>query len=201
MAINYDFYKSGGIFAAEEQWHVRLVENGTTETAEIMEHIERATSLTVADLKGAIEALAGQIADNLAGGRSVHIDGLGHFSLSIGGEVVQDEEGKLRLKHAAVRSVNFRPEAALMRRLDGATFTVKQHRGRRSADVDETTLPTTLAALCRERGHFTVNAFRQTLGLTRTTAHRLLHRLCDEDRIENIGSPRFALYRLKSEAE
>ncbi len=201
MAINYDFYKSSGIFATEEQWHARIVENGTTETAEVMEHIERCTALTVSDLKGAIDALAGEIADNLAEGRSVHIDGIGHFSLSIDGDVVRTEEGELRLKHAAVRTVNFRPEAALMRRLSGATFTVKRHRGRRSAEVDEATLPTTLAALCEEKGYFTTRAFRQTLGLTRTTAYRWLNHLCDEGVIENIGSPRFALYRLKPEAE
>ncbi len=201
MAINYDFYKATGLFAEEGKWHVRAVANGTAETDEIMERIEDGTTLSVSDLKGAIDALVSQIADALEDGRNVHIDGLGHFSVSIDGDVAMDENGSLRLKHAAVRTVNFRPEVSLMRRLGGASFTSKHHFGRQSADIDEATLPATLEALCVETGQFTSRAFRKTLRLTQPTASRLLQRLCADSVIENIGARNFGLYRLRKEED
>ncbi len=198
MAIHYDFYKTTGHYADEKKpWHVRLVRNGTTETEDMMQRIEEGTTLTISDLKGALDAFVSQIVQSLEDGRTVHIDGLGHFSLSIGGDVVQTEDGKLRLKRAAVRSVNFRAEPSLLRRLSSATFTSKDHRGRRSAAVNETELPAVLAALCEGKGYFTSRDFRQALHLTSTTANRRLRGLCDEGVIENVGSPRFALYRVK----
>ncbi len=201
MAIHYDFYKTTGAFAAEEKWFPRLVDNGTTETEEIMERIEESTSLTISDLKGAIDALVSQIAQHLEDGKNVHIDGLGHFSLSIGGEVARNEEGELRLKHAAIRSVNFRPEPSLLRRMSNASFTSKQHRGRQSSAIDEAQLPSTLAALCVETGHFTSRAFAKALKLTQSTANRRLNRLCAEGILEDIGSRRLALYRLRKKEE
>ncbi len=196
MAINYDFYRTAGLFGAEEQWHVRLVENGTMETEDMMQYIEESTSLTLSDLKGALEAFVGQIVRHLGDGKNVHIEGLGHFSLSVGGEVVKNEEGALRLKHPAVRSVNFRPEPALLRKFSNVRFTSKSHRGRQSQSVDEAELPSILAALCAEKGHFTTHAFQKALKLTHSTAHRHLRRLCEAGTIENIGSRRFALYSL-----
>ncbi len=199
MAINYDFYKTTGVFGTEEKWYPRIVDNGTVETEDMMQHIETATTLTMPDLKGALTAFISHITRHLEEGRNVHIDGLGHFSLSIGGEVVQDEEGKLRLKQPSIRSVNFRPEPDFMRRLNRATFTSKSRRGRHSAGVDETKLPSILTALCAEKGHFTSQAFQKALHLTHSTAHRHLSRLCAEGVIENIGSPRLALYRMKGQ--
>ncbi len=198
MAINYDFYETTGHFAGEEkQWHVRVVASGTVQTEEMMERIERSTTLTKADLKAALGAFVEQIGSHLADGKNVHIEGLGHFSLSIGGEVQQTEEGKLRLRNAAVRTVNFRPESALMHCLSRAKFTSSAHRGRQSAAIDEAQLPLLLADLSKEKGHFTTQEFQKAFHLTASTARRHLLRLCAEGGIENIGSPRFALYRVK----
>ncbi len=202
MAINFDFYKTTGHFAGEEkQWHVRPVASGTVQTEEMMERIERSTTLTKADLKAALGAFVEQIGTHLIEGKNVHIEGLGHFSLSIGGDVQQTEEGKLRLKNPAVRTVNFRPESALMHRLACAKFTSGAHRGRQSAAIDEAQLPSLLADLCEEKGHFTSQEFQKALRLTPSTARRHLLRLSAEGVIENIASPRFALYRVKGKEE
>ncbi len=199
MAINDDFYKTTGVFGTEEKWYPRVVNSGTVETNEMMQRIEKSTTLTMADLKGALSAFVSQIVQHLEDGERVHIEGLGHFSLSIDGDVAQTESGKLRLKNAAVRSVNFRPEPELLRRLGRATFTSKGHRGHHSSAVDESQFPSVLATLCEERGFFTAKAFQRALGLTHATANRHLRRLCADGVIENIGSSRLALYKLCAE--
>ncbi len=198
MDINYDFYKATGLFDSGKKWFVRAVANGTTETDEMMERIEKATTLNVSDLKGAIDALVSQIADALRDGRRVHIDGLGHFSISIDGDVVENEEGELRLKHAAVRTVNFRPEGSLMRQLSDAKFTSKRHLGRSSAAIDEAKLPAVLAALSEEKGFFTAAAFRKDLGLTQATGNRVINRLLDDGVLENIGTRHNRIFRQRS---
>ncbi len=197
MAINYDFYKTAGHYANEEKpWHVRPVENGTIETDLIMQRIEQATTLTMPDLKGALDAFVTHIGNNLAEGKGVHVKGLGHFSISIGGEVVLNEEGKPRLRHPAVRSVKFRPEPALLRRLSHVSFTSQEHRGRKSASVDEAELPAILKQLCAGTGFFTTRDFQEKLRLTASTTIRRLQGLRAGGVIENIGSRRYPLYRL-----
>ncbi len=194
MAINYDFYKTTGVLAADDKWYVRAVDNGTAETEELMQYIQEGTTLTTSDLKGALDALAVQIRRQLADGRNVHIEGLGHFSLSIGGEVTTDSKGRLRLKQPAVRTVNFRPDAGLLRHLSNASFTSSAHRGRHSEAVSEAELPAAIDRLCATTGHFTAAQFRKALRLTSSTAGRLLRRLCSEGRLVNIGSRSFGLY-------
>lgn len=109
MAIHYDFYPNSGI-ADEGQWHVRALESETVEAPTLFERIEQRSTLTQADMKGALSALVAGIAEALKDGNRVHLEGLGHFSVSIKGKVVTTEDGALRLDKAGVRSILFRPD-------------------------------------------------------------------------------------------
>ncbi len=196
MAIEYDFYKSAGIIEEEEHWHVRLVNNGTATTDDLIGSISHATTLAPADLKAAICALTSGIAANLSEGRNVHIEGLGYFSPAISGEVKKDKNGRLALRHAKIRTVNFRPEKDFTRMFHGVSFSSSRHRGNASAAVDEEKLPEVLSGLCGEKGYFTAAEFRRALHLTYATANRWLRKLREEGVIKNTGSRNLALYVL-----
>lgn len=194
MAVNYDFYKTQGALAKENSYHVRVVESGIADTPELSRAIQRGTTLTEADLKGAFSALASEMAECLKSGQRVHIEGIGYFSLSIEGEVVTDKKGSLRLKNPSVRSVLFKPESGLLAKLHDTELTAKYHRGRRSAALPEGEALAAARRLTREKGFFTAKDFHIATGQTRSTAYRLLAGLLREGLLSNIGTPHRALY-------
>ncbi len=200
MAVNYDFYKTGGALAkGKEKWHVRVVENDTTRSEEMTAAIEEATSLTVADMKAALEAMKQFVARQLKSGRRVRIEGLGYLSLAMDGEVVRDKENRLRLKNPHVRTVKFQPEAELMHLLHNTDFTSQYHRGRTSANLDEEALHEAARLLTERKGFFTFKEFCAETALTRSTARRRLNKLQDEGHVGNIGRPNVGLYRYTAE--
>ncbi len=196
MAIKYDFYKSTGVFGDEEQWHVRTVKNGAVSTDAMIKRITAASTLTEADLKASLSALTSEILAHLSEGKNVCVEGLGWFSPSIGGKVEKDKNGKLCLKKAEVRTVNFRPANDFIGALRGLGFTSSEHLGSMSSSVDEARIPELLARLSEEEGYFSVADFRTALRLTVPTATRLIRKLCEQGVIRKIGSLRSGLYRL-----
>ncbi len=202
MAINYDFYKTSGALAGDkEQWHVRPTDNGTTTTDELFEYIEKATTLSRADLKAAVEALAAHMARQLSEGRRVHIEGLGHFAISMTGKITTDQNGEPHLRNAAVRDILFRPDESLKGRLAATSFSSKHHRGQHSAGISQDDIIEALPMLAAEKGFFNVAEFRRHFHLTQTTAHRHLKRLCTEGYIIREGSRNCALYRPAADKE
>ncbi len=196
MAIKYDFYKSTGVFEGEEQWHVRAVKNGTVSTNAMIKRITSGSTLTEADLRASLSALTSEILTNLSEGKNVCVDGLGWFSPSIGGKVEKDKNGKLCLKKAEVRTVNFRPGQEFIGTLRNVGFTSSDHLGRRSSSIDESCIPEILSEISAEDGCFTSADFRSKLHLTLPTAARLLKKLREQGVIKKVGSTTSGIYRI-----
>ena len=127
----------------------------------------------------------------------VHLDGFGYFSLSMDGDIVRDKNGKPQLRNAAVRNVLFQPERAMMGMLGGARFTAADHRGRRSSQLSDDKLQAALRELGEEGRLFSSAQFRMKLGLTISTASRILRRLRNEGILENVGTKNSLMLRLK----
>ncbi len=82
MAVKYRMQQFG---PDKTKWWFRIVHKRTVALRELAQFIEDATSLTVTDVLSAVRSLAGRIQVALAQGDSVHIDGIGTFSLSARG--------------------------------------------------------------------------------------------------------------------
>jgi len=197
MAINYDFYKLSGHFADEqaERLYVRTVENGTVGTAEIVQYIQSGSSLTEGDVLAALSALSSRIAAALRDGKGIYLEGIGHFSARIGGEVRRNADGRLWLKDAAVRTVGFRPDKRLMARLRDAEITSKGHRGDHSPQLADEELRAVADKLLAAQGYFTATEFRQAAGLTRTTAYRWLRQAEKDGLLTNSGTPHAKIFK------
>jgi len=196
MAIHYDFYEQTGHFAdGEERLMVRTVTPDTMGTEELVRHIEEACTLTGSDVKAALAALAGQLTAALREGRSFYLEGFGYFSPRVGGEIRRNADGRLWLKDAAVRTVTFRPEKRLLKRLSGVEITSREHRGRHSLSLSAEQLREVALRLTTEQGFFTPAQFAAASGMARSSCYGLLRRAEAEGLIENIGSPRSKIYR------
>lgn len=199
MAINYDFYSTKGLKGAKNDVHVRPISGQTTQTDDLARRIEKGTTATSADIKLVLTALSSAVVNELLSGNRVHIDGLGYFSISINGNITRDKNGKLRLQDASVKDVLFQPERALKAKLADARFTRSQHLGRKSKPAEEPRIEEALQELGRDGAVFSSAQFRERLGLTASTANRILHRLREEGRVENIGTRNSLMLRLTGE--
>lgn len=88
-------------------------------TRDIVQEIQRSTTFTTADLKGALDALAMAVAHHVAAGRSVHLDGFGTFSAALAlsegkeGETADDETRRNGVS-VEIKDVRFRAERRLI---------------------------------------------------------------------------------------
>ena len=85
MSVPYKLVKSNGNVPNDAKMRVMPVLYSTVGIQLMGRHIEKATSLTMADLIGAFEAVKVEMADQLMMGNRVHLPGLGYFSLSVKG--------------------------------------------------------------------------------------------------------------------
>ena len=123
MTVSYKLLKSKGRVANDAKMRVVVDSYDTAEMDRMGQHIEKASSLTSADLTGALDALRTEMVDQLGSGYRVHLPGLGHPPLAVKGEVCEDPKtGHFRLRNPHVRTVKFRPEKELLKALHGIDF-------------------------------------------------------------------------------
>ena len=105
--IKFGVYKTPKGNATEQQSCARLISKGTMRMEDVCEYLSDSSTLTSADVKGAIEALITYIGRNLSNGYCVELEGLGHFSPALKTLQKTDEKGKT-VFFARADGVNFR---------------------------------------------------------------------------------------------
>lgn len=105
----------------ETTFHARVRPQGTKHLDEICEYISEGSSLTSADLKGALEAFFNYVSTQLRRGFNVELEGLGHFSVALRSEQVKNEKGKNRMS-VAIDGVNFRCSPRLKKAVRESTL-------------------------------------------------------------------------------
>lgn len=102
-------------------YYAKVVTRGTIDTLTLCKDISRTCTLTVADLRAAIEAISESLTTYLKDGYNVYIDGLGTFSISAESKRVEDE-AELRGQSVRVKNINFRSSVRLKNEMAESTF-------------------------------------------------------------------------------
>ena len=195
MTVAYKLLKTGGRIAHNKEFRVVLDEYGTVGLKRIGRRIERATSITFADIVGTLDALAYELAEQLKGGSRVHLPGLGYFSLAVKGDVYRDPKTqKVRLRNACVRTVKFRPERGLMNALRDTDFENVTYRSKPHDRPSEEQVEAALKGLFAESVCIFVSDIRSALYLSQPVAYRLVQKLESEGRLRNVGSPHHKVF-------
>lgn len=194
MAINYDFYDSSNLRGVKHSVYAKPVGGQLVDSDKLAGLIEHATTASRADILLVLSALADEMGFQMEQGNRVKLDGLGTFSISMGGEIDTDRNGKLLLKDAHVRGIRFKPTPSLMAKLRRADFTRQYHRGRHSANVDEQTVRQTALRLTEGGNAFITRLFRYELGLTYHMAYKWLNCLVSDGTLREVGTRKCAVY-------
>lgn len=145
----------------------------------------RNTAFTEAEVKGILALVAGAMADVMAEGRSVRIDGIGTFRPALGMRRGKEREqpgageSRRNAQSIRVRTVHYRPDKALV---DGVAAQCRPERvaGQGKRHVSPYTPEERLAralAFIGANGSLSVPAYAALTGLGRTTAGLELRRL------------------------
>ena len=102
-------------------FYAKVVTRGTIDTLTLCKDISRTCTLTVADLRAAIEAISESLTTYLKDGYNVYIDGLGTFSISAESKRVEEGE-ELRGQSVKVKNINFRSSVRLKNEMAESTF-------------------------------------------------------------------------------
>lgn len=105
----------------KEGYYAKVITRGTIDTLSLCKGISAGCTLTVADLRAAIEAISESVASYLMDGYNVYIDGLGTFSLSAESGKVTDKKD-IKAQKLKVKNINFRSAVRLKEALQQSTF-------------------------------------------------------------------------------
>ena len=209
MSIAYDFKKLPRR-AGDEPGTVRLypqaVKSRTVTFSKLAKEIEEATSYTVADLKGMMEAVADAASRHLNASEHVELEGLGTLSLSIACD--KDDEGhqpvitspnQVKPHHLHVSRVNLDAKPEFMKALTGPFVRAKDgfpsNRGKDVPTPDERRA--LLVEHLSERPYITVSAYMQLTRLTRHEASSELKALVAEGFLSRSGQVPHVVYAKK----
>jgi len=84
MALKYEFYHNPDCaIAKDRKYHARVVPSGRISNNQLAKEIQKESSLTVADVKAVLIALADKMAEHLGQGRKVYLEGIGYFQVNL----------------------------------------------------------------------------------------------------------------------
>ena len=120
MSIEYDLFANPPRPGeTKPTLHARAINIQTVDTNELARMIEGMSTFTSADIKGAIKAISERLFYCLSNSQSVHLDGIGTFSVTLKCRPVENKKD-IRAASIAFKNVEFRAAPELKKRFRGA---------------------------------------------------------------------------------
>lgn len=196
MTVNYKLLRTSGKLAQRKTLRIVPIKKDVTGIERICQHIQQATTLTTADILGTIAALKTELVEELKSGNTVHLPGIGFFSLALKGDMYEDPKThRHHLRNVAVRKIRFRPDKDFHEALGEMEFENKTYKDGTPALPMRPTVNAALEELFDESPIMTVSDLRHRLNLSTTYAYRLAAQLEREKKIINIGLRYRKIYR------
>ena len=194
----YEIIRNPGFKEDEKNFFVAPVCEGVFNTEDLIRSVAHGSTLSSADMKAALTAIVETMAEALATGKRVKLDGLGSFSLKLTTDAdINDTDEKIG-KKISIKTVKFLPAKELLQKMGKVTFQRTQNP--RSLQWDE--LPQDqeerLVAFLRQNTFLRRTDAEHIWHCKRTTASRLLNSFCEKGIIRNAGTPRMPIYVLAS---
>ena len=194
MSILYEFYRNPeSPESKKKRYHARVVPAGRISTDQLAEEIQKESSLTVADVKSVLIALADKLGEHLGEGRKVHLEGIGYFRLTLSApsDITPTNMHRQRI---SIKAVDFRADTSLKKDLaENAQFKRTEHK-HRSALLDVYEIDALLVDFFETNQYLTRRRFEQLCDFTPSTAARHLKRLLDEGRLKNTNTKQSPVY-------
>ena len=196
MTVNYKLLRTSGKLEKRKALRIVPIKKDVTGIERICQHIQQATTLTTADILGTISAIKTELVEELKSGNTVHLPGIGFFSLALKGDMYEDQKThRYHLRNVAVRKIRFRPDKDFYEALGEVDFANKTYKDGTPSLPMRQAVNAALKELFEEKPIITVNDLRRRLNLSITYAYQLAAQLEHEKKIINIGSRYRKMYK------
>lgn len=187
MAILFDWYENPNASSEEEATlHPRIFMNGKVETATLCRRIHERSSLTVGDVKSALDTLAQLFGEELHDGKAIHLEGIGYFYPTLAATEKVTRNTPHKTNKVTLKTIRFRPDNELKGNLAGAHANQSKY-VRHSEKISEVEIDIRLKEYFAEHTMMTRRDFQEICNLARTTAKTHLVRLRKEGKLINVG--------------
>ena len=188
MSIQYEFYRNPNSQGTKKKrYHARVVPAGRISTDDLAEEIQKECTLTVADVKSVLIALADKMGEHLGEGRKVYLEGIGYFQVNLRcKEEVRTISG-IRSENIEFKSVSFRADIDLKKKLK--TQKIRRSRNKpHSMPMTEKEIDEKLTEHFASNPILTRRDFQFLCIQMKPTACRILRKLVEEGKLKNIST-------------
>ncbi|MCF2593603.1 HU family DNA-binding protein [Bacteroides caecigallinarum] len=195
--IKFDFYKNPDNKEGKlkSEYHIRVCGQQTISTKRIIELIHNASTLTPADINAVIFAFQEEIANQLAQGNIVKLEGLCSFNISLksaNGTCTGKENGKA----IELKSVNINPEKEFTERVKDLVkkYGTEKVMARHSDSLTDEKVDRILTNYFSTNKAITRPKLQDICSTTRYMAMQQIKRLTESGKLVNVGFENHPLY-------
>ena len=194
MEIEYDLYENPGKEVGDSpRLHAKVVTKNVVTTKNLRENITRKCTATPADVAAVLTAISDELYDALSNGYSVHIDGLGYFSLSLS---CNSEVGSGNMDNVDVwvRGIKFVPEKVFVEKFETANLVRVKDESRHSEKITDEEVMKRLETYFAKNQYMQRTDFEELTGFNLSKSSRYIKRLVDDGVLKNISSKFHPVY-------
>ena len=197
MSIEYDLFANPPRPGeTKPTLHARAINIQTVETNELARMIEGMSTFTSADIKGAIKAISERLFYCLSNSQSVHLDGIGTFSVTLKCRPVENKKD-IRAASIAFKNVEFRAAPELKKRFRGARIERREGTTERKA-YNEDIRQKRILWYIKNYGTINQTVAADLNQCTRQKAKKDLEQLIEDNQIQKSWCGRRAFYIRRS---
>ena len=194
MEIEYNLYENPGKEVGDSQVvQARGVTKDFVKTKTLGENIPRKWPAPPADVAAVLTAISDELYDALSNGYSVHIDGLGYFSLSLS---CNSEAGSRNKDNVDVwvRGIKFVPEKVFVEKFETANLVRVKDESRHSEKITDEEVMKRLETYFAKNQYMQRTDFEELTGFNLSKSSRYIKRLVDDGVLKNIASKFHPVY-------
>ena len=194
MPIKFDLYKNPEKEGVEvPKLHAKVITKDVITTKDLRDTINKKCTVAPADVAAVLTALSSEMFEALSNGYSVHLEGLGHFSLSL--RCAPDVYPKhVSTSDISVKGIRFLPDKELSEKFRTVEFERLKDASRHSEKMELSEIMEKMDRYFTDNQFMRRQDFEKMTGFNKSKALRTLKGLVNDGVLKNVGTKQMPMY-------
>lgn len=194
MPIKFDLYKNPEKEGVEvPKLHAKVITKDVITTRDLRDTINKKCTVAPADVAAVLTALSSEMFEALSNGYSVHLEGLGHFSLSL--RCAPDVNPKhVSTSDISVKGIRFLPDKELSEKFRTVEFERLKDASRHSEKMELSEIMEKMDRYFTDNQFMRRQDFEKMTGFNKSKALRTLKALVNDGVLKNVGTKQMPMY-------
>ncbi len=194
MPVKFDLYKNPekeGV--AVPKLHAKVITRDVVTTRNLRDTINSKCTVAPADVAAVLTALSSEMFEALSDGYSLHLEGIGHFSLSL--KCAPDVNPKhVSASDISVKGIRFLPDKELLEKFKTVEFERLKDASRHSENMEMSEIMEKMDTYFAENQFMRRQDFERLTGFNKSKALRTLKQLVEDGILKNAGTKQMPMY-------